>query len=115
LLQGLPSLAFCDVASGQAQLDGQGSRSSINRAEAQLAVRLVQALLTANSAAKGVAEGAQQDGDWQDEEEQAKQGTGLLPEDIGVICFFRAQAALIHKMLNGGEITTRGGFLTGGS
>ena len=48
--------------------------------------------------------GCQGEEEWEGEQQQQQEGRCLSPEDIGVICFFRAQAALIHKMLNGGEV-----------
>jgi hypothetical protein len=47
LLPGLPPLVVCDCQGGSSQAAGGGSRSSVNRVEANLVAQLVLRLLTA--------------------------------------------------------------------
>ncbi|KAK9844143.1 hypothetical protein WJX81_005799 [Elliptochloris bilobata] len=69
LLPGLPPLVFADVR-GRAEACA-GSRSTANRAEAAAVAQIVRQLVAG----------------------------GVAPEDIGVICFFRAQVALVQALL----------------
>ena len=74
LVPWLPPLALVDVRSGAAEEFGGGggsSRSVSNRAEAAAVVRLVARLRAA----------------------------GVAARSIGVICFFRAQAELVRRLL----------------
>jgi superfamily I DNA and/or RNA helicase len=96
LLPGLAPLSFCDTSNSSAQMEGNGSRSSINRAEAQLAVRLVVTMLQGQAGSSACEE---------QEGEDAGGCTGgvVAAEQLGVICLFRAQATLIKQQLLAGE------------
>lgn len=124
LVPGLAPLVLCDCQGGSSQAAGGGSRSSINKAEAQLVAQLVLRLLkasgsstaavasagapaaagTASAAAEGQAEASAGAG------LEAEGGDGgseaapvLAAHQLGVICFFRGQANLIRQMLAAGK------------
>lgn len=115
LVPGLPPLVLCDCQGGASQAAGGGSRSSINRAEANLVAQLVGRLLAvtgshapsaaaaAGSAGSGeqglVTEGAEEDGEGSGGREAAPV---LRAHQLGVICFFRGQAALIKQSIAAG-------------
>jgi hypothetical protein len=124
LVPGLAPLTLCEVAGGHSQAAAGGGRSSVNRAEAQLVAQLVVGLLqaggsarraagaagaaaaataaagAADAAAAGDRGAAEQDGAG----DVGGSGSALLsPHQLGVICFFRAQAALIQQLLAAGE------------
>jgi hypothetical protein len=73
LLPGLPTLSFCDLhgQGGSSGGGGYGGRSSSSPQEAGLVGQLVSELLA----------------------------RGLAPRQVGVICFFRAQVALVQQQL----------------
>jgi hypothetical protein len=117
LVPGLPPLVMCDCQGGASQAAGGGSRSSINRAEANLVAQLVGRLLTvtgsqappAAAVAAAVAAGPGSSG--QQGMEAAEDGEGsrgreaapvLKAHQLGVICFFRGQAALIKQSITAG-------------
>ena len=74
LLPGLPPVAFVPVPGGVAHA-GDGGRSPSNEAEAHAVVRCVREL----------------------------RGAGIDADRVGVICFYRAQAALVARLLAQGE------------
>jgi hypothetical protein len=110
LVPGLPPLVLCDCQGGCSQAAGGGSRSSINRAEANLVAQLVLKLLQATKAAGAAASaGSAGDGDGGDDEEEEEEEEGggdagpvLQAHQLGVICFFRGQAALIKQLVAAG-------------
>jgi superfamily I DNA and/or RNA helicase len=117
IVPGLPPLVFCDCMGGRSQAAEGGGRSSVNRAEAQLVVTLVLALLHCKVQRQGVrsqcgrAAAAAARGN--DDEEEAEQddddveelGVPAVPAaQLGVICFFRGQANLIRQMLAAGAM-----------
>jgi hypothetical protein len=90
------------------QAAGGGSKSSINKAEANLVAQLVLKLLQApapNSRAEGRSQQQQREDD-----EDMDEGCdcshaaprALAAHQLGVICFFRGQAALIKQTMAAG-------------
>ncbi|BDA40874.1 Protein ZGRF1 [Coccomyxa sp. Obi] len=84
LVRGLPPLLCLDVRGSQEYAGG--SHSASNRAEASAVVQVVRALLT------------QQPNSDREGSEQAE--LAVTPEAIGVICFHKAQVALVASMLS---------------
>lgn len=119
LVPGLPPLVMCDCQGGSSQAAGTGSRSSINKAEANLVAQLVVRLLTKAGSTAAAADCDQQGNGPSVPNEEAMNrqadsgGNGdsggsqaapaLLPHQLGVICFFRGQAALIRQLITAGE------------
>lgn len=150
LVAGLGPLVFCDCQGGRSQSADSGSRSSVNRTEAQMVVQLVLAVLKCRSSSNGgiLAQQQQQqqggilsqqqcreqrggnamhDSDIEDsiseegpsagnhrqqqQQQDDEEGDGAGHEgqapavhahQLGVICFFKAQATLIRQLLAAG-------------
>jgi superfamily I DNA and/or RNA helicase len=134
IVPGLPPLVFCDCMGGRSQAAEGGGRSSVNRAEAQLVVQLVLALLNCRvqqqtlrdrlqHSAKSAGceeeeeeeeeEVAQADCSQSQEEEEEFDVPAVPAVQLGVICFFRGQANLIRQMLAAGELQCTGGQTVG--
>lgn len=91
------------------QAAGGGSRSSINKAEANLVAQLVLKLLQApapNSRVEGRSQQQQQHEDDEDMDEGGECSDAapraLAAHQLGVVCFFRGQAALIKQTIAAG-------------
>lgn len=135
LLRDLPPLVLCDCQGGCSQAAGGGSRSSINKAEANLVAQLVLRLLQGPKAAaapaaagpaaaaatdqgvepQGVSEASMQEVQQCNDDDDDDEGAGsyaapvLGAHQLGVICFFRGQAALIKQLIAAGEFHGGGG------
>jgi hypothetical protein len=121
LVPSLPPLVMCDCQGGASQAAGGGSRSSINRAEANLVAQLVGRLLTvtgsqtpsAVAAAAGPG-GSEEQGMEADEAEDGSDrqvAPVLKAHQLGVICFFRGQAALIKQSIAAGRSSPNSSWL----
>jgi hypothetical protein len=115
IVPGLPPLVFCDCMGGRSQAAEGGGRSSVNKAEAQLVVTLVLALLNckvqrqqrvrSEHGGAAAAAGGDDDEEEHEEEEEEEDGVPAVPAlQLGVICFFRVQANLIKQMLAAGAM-----------
>lgn len=125
LVPSLPPLVLCDCQGGSSQAAGGGSRSSINKAEANLVAQLVIRLLrgahgsaagpTAAAASGASAEpgagtdaGAGPDAAGGSVMCEGVEGSDAAPlleaHQLGVICFFRGQAGLIKQLIAAGGL-----------
>jgi hypothetical protein len=100
------------------QASDLGSRSSVNKAEARLVVQLVLAMLQCQRGLTCGGAGGVDEGDgsrvrelMQDvEAREGSAGPAVAAHQLGVICFFRGQAALIKQMLASGRGALEGVF-----